>query len=129
MLGMNADVSANESAEEEEQLSGGEVALSLVVALGLFVLLFIVLPNVIVAFIQRRISSIVLVNLIEVRPGGDIHRVHGYLADARHSSASSRITVQNTRRSLHGEAGEALTVENARRHGRPMHAAARTSCS
>ena len=45
--------------------SGGEVALSLAVALGLFVLLFIVLPNVIVALSQQRISSVVLVNLIE----------------------------------------------------------------
>ena len=34
--------SANESSEEEEQLSGGEVVLSLVMAFGLFVLLFIV---------------------------------------------------------------------------------------
>ncbi len=41
--------SANESSEEEEQLSGGEVVLSLVMAFGLFVLLFIVVPNVIVA--------------------------------------------------------------------------------
>ncbi|MGI6131114.1 MAG: DUF1385 domain-containing protein [Bacillota bacterium] len=119
VLGMNALMySANESAEEEEQLSGGEVALSLVVALGLFVLLFIVLPNVIVAFIQRRISSIVLVNLIEgalrvaifivylvaISQMHDIQRVFAYHG-AEHKTIAA------------WEAGEALTVENARRHG------------
>ena len=119
VLGMNALMySANESAEEEEQLSGGEVALSLVVALGLFVLLFIVLPNVIVAFIQKRISSIVLVNLIEgalrvaifivylvaISQMHDIQRVFAYHG-AEHKTIAA------------WEAGEALTVENARRHG------------
>ena len=119
VLGMNALMySANESAEEEEQLSGGEVALSLVVALGLFVLLFIVLPNVIVALIQKRISSIVLVNLIEgalrvaifmvylvaISQMRDIQRVFAYHG-AEHKTIAA------------WEAGEALTVENARRHG------------
>jgi len=119
VLGMNALMySANESADEEEQLSGGEVALSLVVALGLFVLLFIVLPNVIVAFIQKRISSVILVNLIEgalrvaifivylvaISQMRDIQRVFAYHG-AEHKTIAA------------WEAGEALTVENARRHG------------
>jgi len=119
VLGMNALMySANESAEDEEQLSGGEVALSLVVALGLFVLLFIVLPNVIVAFIQKRISSLVLVNLIEgalrmaifmvylvgISQMRDIQRVFAYHG-AEHKTIAT------------WEAGEALTVDNARRHG------------
>ncbi len=34
-------------------------------AFGLFILLFIVLPNVIVAFMQKHIPSVVLVNLLE----------------------------------------------------------------
>ncbi|MEA4885033.1 MAG: DUF1385 domain-containing protein [Clostridia bacterium] len=118
ILGMQTLMwSANESSGEDEQLSGGEIALTLVVALGLFILLFIVLPNVLVTMIQKRLNSVVLVNLIEgvLRVGiflvyitvissiKDIQRVFAYHG-AEHKTIAA------------WEAGEALTVENARRH-------------
>lgn len=109
--------SANESSEEEEQLSGGEVVLSLVMAFGLFVLLFIVVPNVIVAFMQKHIPSVVLVNLLEgilriaiflvyivvISKLEDIQRVFAYHG-AEHKTIAA------------WEAGEELTVDNARKH-------------
>jgi len=109
--------SANESSEEEEQLSGGEVVLSLVMAFGLFVLLFIVVPNVIVAFMQKHIPSVVLVNLLEgvlriaiflvyivvISKMEDIQRVFAYHG-AEHKTIAA------------WEAGEELTVDNARKY-------------
>ncbi len=109
--------SANESSEEEEQLSGGEVVLSLVMAFGLFILLFIVLPNVLVAFRQKHIPSVVLVNLLEgvlriaiflvyivaISKMEDIQRVFAYHG-AEHKTIAA------------WEAGEELTVDNARKY-------------
>ena len=131
VLGMNALMySANESAEDEEQLSGGEVALSLVVALGLFVLLFIVLPNVIVAFIQKRISSLVLVNLIEGALRMAIFMV-ALWASRRCATFSecSRIMARNTRRLPRGRRAKRSLWTTRVVTARPMPAAARTSCS
>ncbi|MDD2201775.1 MAG: DUF1385 domain-containing protein [Firmicutes bacterium] len=118
VLGMESLMySANESSEEEEQLSGGEVVLSLLMAFGLFVLLFIVVPNVIVAFMQKHIPNVVLVNLLEgilriviflvyivvISKLEDIQRVFAYHG-AEHKTIAA------------WEAGEELTVDNARKH-------------
>lgn len=117
-LGMQALMySANESSGEDEQLNAGEMALSLLMAFGLFVLLFIVLPNVIVAVLQKAIDSVIIVNLLEglLRMGifiiyllaisrmKDIQRVFAYHG-AEHKTIAT------------WEAGQELTVENARGH-------------
>ena len=94
------------------------MTLSLLAALGLFILLFIVAPNLIVGLVQRFIKSVVAVNLIEgvLRMGifvvylavisrlQDIQRVFAYHG-AEHKTIAA------------WEAGEELTVDNARRHG------------
>lgn len=118
-IGMQALMySANESSEDGEQLNAGEMTLSLLAALGLFILLFIVAPNLIVGLVQRFIKSVVAVNLIEgvLRMGifvvylavisrlQDIQRVFAYHG-AEHKTIAA------------WEAGEELTVDNARRHG------------
>ncbi|MGB4338207.1 MAG: DUF1385 domain-containing protein [Bacillota bacterium] len=117
-VGMQALMySANEASEEGEQLKPGEMALSLVAAIGLFILLFIALPNLIVGWLQRSIASVVLVNLLEglLRMGifliylaaisrlKDIQRVFAYHG-AEHKTIAA------------WEAGVELTVENARRY-------------
>ncbi|MCR4424713.1 MAG: DUF1385 domain-containing protein, partial [Firmicutes bacterium] len=82
-----------------------------------FIVLFIIVPNVIVAFFQRRIASIVVVNLIEgllrvtifvayiviISCIPDIQRVFAYHG-AEHKTISA------------WEAGEDLTVTNAAKH-------------
>ncbi|OPZ64332.1 MAG: hypothetical protein BWY85_01211 [Firmicutes bacterium ADurb.Bin506] len=118
-VGMQALMySANEASEEGEQLSAGELTLSLALALGLFILLFIVTPNVIVGLVQRLIKSVIVVNLIEgvlrmaifvvylavISRLKDIQRVFAYHG-AEHKTIAA------------WEAGEELTVENARPHG------------
>ena len=85
-------ISANQSVEESERLSGKEMGGSLVVALLLFVGVFIVLPNFGLAFAHERIGSEVVYHLVEglVRVGiflaylwaisllADIKRVFAY---------------------------------------------------
>ena len=58
-------VSANQSVEEEEQLSGKEMSSSLLVALVLFIGVFIVLPNTGLAFLSGRIGDGTLYHFVE----------------------------------------------------------------
>lgn len=110
--------STNEAAEsEDEKLSEGETTLSLLVAVVVAVLLFVLLPTWALRFAEHRIASAFLLNLLE--GGVRLALLVGYIA------AISR--VPDIRRVLeyHGaehkvlhtwEAGEDLTVDNARRH-------------
>lgn len=66
IIGMDALMfSANEATGEEEKLTSWEVALTLLASFGLFVGLFIVLPNLLVSLVSKYIASIFLVNLVE----------------------------------------------------------------
>ena len=105
--------------EEEEKLSATEISLTLVVSLVLFIGIFIVLPNLVVAFLTKNVASAVVVNLIEgllritifliylfaMSKVKDIQRVFQYHG-AEHKSIAA------------WEAGEELTVENARKYTR-----------
>ena len=66
IIGMDALMfSANEATGEEEKLTSLEVALTLLASFGLFVGLFIVLPNLLVSLVSKFIASIFIVNLVE----------------------------------------------------------------
>ena len=66
VIGMDALMfSANEATGQDEKLTSWEVALTLLASFGLFVGLFIVLPNVLVSIISRYFASIFVINLIE----------------------------------------------------------------
>lgn len=66
VIGMDALMfSANEATGQDEKLSGWEVALTLLVSLGLFIGLFIVVPNLIVGLVSRIVGGVILLNLIE----------------------------------------------------------------
>ena len=66
IIGMDALMfSANEATGEEEKLTSWEVALTLLASFGLFVGLFIVLPNLLVSLVSKFIASIFIVNLVE----------------------------------------------------------------
>lgn len=85
-------ISANQSVEEEEQLSGKAMGGSLVIALLMFIGVFIVLPNVGLAFVSRQLGSGLVYHVVEgvVRMGiflaylsaisllADIRRVFAY---------------------------------------------------
>jgi uncharacterized protein YqhQ len=85
-------ISANASVEEEEQLSGKQMGGSLVLALLLFVGVFIVAPNFGLAFLAERIGSETLYHVVEgllrvviflaylfaIGRMGDIKRVFAY---------------------------------------------------
>ena len=58
-------ISANQSVEDEEQLSGGALGGSLVFALVLFIGVFIVLPNFGLAFASRAIGKGLLYHVVE----------------------------------------------------------------
>ncbi|MFO8074515.1 MAG: DUF1385 domain-containing protein [Actinomycetota bacterium] len=58
-------ISANESVEEEEQLSGKEMGSSLLVALVLFIGVFIILPNFGLAFLSDRLGDGTLYHFTE----------------------------------------------------------------
>ncbi|MDP9405745.1 MAG: DUF1385 domain-containing protein [Actinomycetota bacterium] len=58
-------ISANQSVEEEEQLSGKAMGGSLAVALLLFIGVFIVLPNLGLAFVSRQLGTEVLYHVVE----------------------------------------------------------------
>lgn len=65
-IGIRAlSISANEAAPEEERLSPRQMAVSLTLAMVLFLGLFIVLPTVAFRWVGRRIDSSVLVNALE----------------------------------------------------------------
>ncbi|MEW5866702.1 MAG: DUF1385 domain-containing protein [Bacillota bacterium] len=114
-LMFSADQASGEN--EEEKLKPWELTLTLLASLAVFVGLFIVLPNVVAAFLQRWLHNPVAVNLAEglfriliflgyilvVSKLRDIHRVFQYHG-AEHKVIHSF------------EAGEELAVENARRH-------------
>ncbi len=85
-------ISANQSVEEDERLSSGAMGGSLALALLLFVGVFIVLPNVGLAFVSRQVGTGTLYHVVEgvVRMGiflgylslislvADIRRVFSY---------------------------------------------------
>jgi uncharacterized protein YqhQ len=58
-------ISARESAPEDEQLTSGQLGLSMVLAAGLFIGLFIVLPAATFGWVGRRLDSGLLVNVLE----------------------------------------------------------------
>ena len=58
-------VSANESAEESEQMSSRQMGGSLVLALLLFIGVFVLLPNVGLAFFRRTLGDELLYHLVE----------------------------------------------------------------
>ncbi|MGM0502300.1 MAG: DUF1385 domain-containing protein [Bacillota bacterium] len=66
ILGMRAlTFSANQFADEEEELTWWELVTSIGTALGLAILLFVVLPASVIEFIKAYIDSNVVLNLIE----------------------------------------------------------------
>ncbi len=111
--------SANQSMEEEEELSPIELTATLTISIGLFVLLFIVVPNLLAVVTKRYIEQILMVNLVEglIRVG--IFLIYLY--------SVSRIKEIQRVFQYHGaehkvintyEAGEELTVENSRAYSR-----------
>lgn len=66
VIGVRAlTISANHSVEEEEKLSTRQMAFSMVLALVLFLGLFVIGPAVLFRFAERRVSSGLLVNVLE----------------------------------------------------------------
>lgn len=112
--------SANQTLDEEEEakLSIWEMLLSIVLAFGMAILLFVIFPAGIVKLVQKYISSNLLLNLLEglVKTAAfigyilvislmkDIKRIFAY-----HGAEHAVIHTY--------EAGKELTVENARRFG------------
>ncbi len=102
---------------EEEKLKPWELSLTLVASLAVFVALFIVLPNVVAAVLQRWLESPIAVNLAE-----GAFRILIFLG---YITAVSRLKDIRRVFQYHGaehkvihsfESGEELVVENARRH-------------
>jgi len=58
-------ISAREAATEEEQLSSRQMAFSMVLAIAIFLLLFIVLPAAAFRWVGRRVDSSLAVNALE----------------------------------------------------------------
>ncbi len=114
MLNISANIALE---EEDEELSPWEIAITMSIALGLAILLFMVLPTAIVHYSQRYLGGIVLQNLVEgvLRIGffllyvyfiskmPDIARVFMY-----HGAEHKTIFAY--------ENGEDLTIENARKY-------------
>ncbi|MGH2739864.1 MAG: DUF1385 domain-containing protein, partial [Actinomycetota bacterium] len=66
VIGVRAlTISANHSVEEEEKLSTRQMAFSMVLALVLFLGLFVIGPAILFRFAERRVSSGLLVNVLE----------------------------------------------------------------
>ncbi|SJZ48445.1 DUF1385 domain-containing protein [Selenihalanaerobacter shriftii] len=123
IMGMQAlTFSANQVAEEEEEeLTTFELVITIVVALGLAILLFVVLPATVIKFIEAHIDSNLLLNFIEgiikvsvfllyiigISQLNDIKRVFQYHG-AEHK------VIHNY------ESGLPLTVDNAKEHT-PLH--------
>jgi len=109
--------SANQSVgEEEEELSKGEMALTIVLAVGLAILLFIIIPTTAAHFMRTYLAGfwqslaegllrivIFLLYIITISRIRDIQRVFQY-----HGAEHKVIHAY--------EAGEDLTVANAQRH-------------
>jgi uncharacterized protein YqhQ len=65
-IGMRAlSISASQASPEEVQLTSGQMALSVAVAFGLFIAVFIVGPAIAFRWVGERVSSPVLVNVLE----------------------------------------------------------------
>ncbi len=124
MIGMMAiTFSANQALdeEEEEELSWWEMLFSILVAFGMAVLLFVVLPASVARLVQDHISSNVFLNLIEglvkviafigyilvISLMKDIRRIFEY-------HGAEHVTIHAYER------GEELTAENASKHS-PLH--------
>lgn len=114
MLNKSANLSM---AEEEEELSAAELAVTGLLAFGLAILLFVILPTAVVHFTQELIGGVVAQNLVE-----GVLRIAFFLL---YVYAISRMDEIDQVFMYHGaehksiftyEAGEELTVENARRH-------------
>lgn len=114
MLNKSANLSM---AEEEEELSAAELAVTGLLAFGLAILLFVILPTAVVHFTQELIGGVVAQNLVE-----GVLRIAFFLL---YVYAISRMDEIDRVFMYHGaehksiftyEAGEELTVENARRH-------------
>ena len=58
-------ISANQSAEEEEKLTPRQMAFSMVIALVIFVGIFIILPTVLSSFARERVRTGILLNVAE----------------------------------------------------------------
>lgn len=114
MLNKSANLSMT---EEEEELSTAELAITGILAFGLAILLFVILPTAVVHFTQTVIGGVVAQNLVE-----GILRITFFLL---YVYAISRMEEIDRVFMYHGaehksiftyEAGEELTVENARKH-------------
>jgi uncharacterized protein YqhQ len=65
-IGMRAlSIAANQSSEEEEQVTSKQMGVSLAVALVLFVAIFVAGPALLFGWIQHRVGSGLLVNVLE----------------------------------------------------------------
>lgn len=118
IMGMQAlSFSASQAVEEEEELSSKEIAVTLVIAMALAVLLFVVLPTGATHYLAKYVKGSLAQNLVEgvIRLGvfliyvvaigrlPDIRRVFQY-----HGAEHKVINAF--------EAGKDLTVENVRRY-------------
>ncbi len=66
IIGMKAlTFSANQFSEEEEELSFWEMAVTISISLGLAIGLFVVLPALLTSFLQKYISTTIVLNLAE----------------------------------------------------------------
>lgn len=128
-LGLDALMfSANQVAEnEEEQLSRGEMTITMVLAVLAAVLIFVLLPTWVVRFAEPRIESTFALNLLEglvrlailVAYIGAISVIPDIRRVLQYHGAEHKV--------IHTwEAGEELTVANARRHS-PLHPRCGTS--
>lgn len=108
--------SANEQADEGEELSKTEMTLTMAVGIGIALLLFVALPSVLSNFLHRVIGHVLLTNLLEgaVR----VLILLGYIIAISRMKDIERVL------QYHGaehmaiwayEKGEPLTVESARR--------------
>lgn len=119
IMGVKAlNFSANQQLEgEEEDIGPLEMAITLVLAFGFGILLFVVVPTLLANFMENRINNAVILNLLEgiirlvvfllyimlISRMKDIQRVFQYHG-AEHKTVFTF------------EAGEELTVENARKY-------------
>lgn len=118
-LGLDALMfSANQAADtEDEQLSRGEMASTLLVSFGLAILLFVLLPTWAIHFVEDRVGDPFWLNLLEgvVR----LLILGAYIAGISLMPDVRRVLQYHgaEHKVIHAwEAGDALTVENARRY-------------
>lgn len=112
---------ALDEGEEEEQLSWWEMALSIIVAFGMAILLFVALPAGVVRLVQDHIQSNLVLNLIEgvVKVSAFL----GYVTAISFMKDINRIWMYHGAEhvTIHShERGDELTVENAKKYS-PLH--------